>query len=74
MHWVGVIGCQPNDAMTAFLVQQLTAMHVITGRGAADEEVHVENAVESRSVLNPAITHSYLGHLFSLADTKWTVS
>jgi len=47
MHWVGVIGCQPNDAMTAFLVQQLTAMHVITGRGAADEEVHVENAVES---------------------------
>jgi len=63
-----------NDALTAFLIQRLTVVRVAAGRLAADEEVHLQRAVDSRSVLNPRVPDGYLGHLVSLADTKWSTA
>ncbi|KIW12746.1 hypothetical protein PV08_07932 [Exophiala spinifera] len=63
-----------NDALTAFLVQRLTAVRVAAGRVAPDEEVHLYRAVDSRSILKPPVPDGYLGHLVSLADTKWSTA
>ncbi|KAK0388794.1 hypothetical protein NLU13_5037 [Sarocladium strictum] len=60
-----------NDAITAFLVQRLTAVRVREGRVAKDESVELHRAVDSRSVLNPPVEEGYLGHLVALAATKW---
>lgn len=60
-----------NDAITAFLVQRLTAVRVREGRVAADEVVQLQRAVDSRSVLNPPVEDGYLGHLVALAATTW---
>jgi hypothetical protein len=60
-----------NDALTAFLVQRLTAVRVREGRVAKDETIQLQRAVDSRSVLDPPVEDGYLGHLVALADTTW---
>jgi hypothetical protein len=60
-----------NDAITAFLVQRLTAVRVAAGRVAANEAVHLQRGVDSRSILKPPVPDGYLGHLVALADTEW---
>lgn len=61
-----------NDALTAFLVQSLTAVRVREGRVAQDEIVQLQRAVDSRAMLNPPVEEGYLGHLVALAETTWT--
>jgi len=63
-----------NDALTAFLVQRVTAVRVASGRLAANEEVHLHRAVDSRSVLNPPVPNGYLGHLVCIADSGWSAA
>ncbi|KAM0345462.1 hypothetical protein ACHAPU_006389 [Fusarium lateritium] len=63
-----------NDALTALLVQRLTAIRVHEGRLSKDEIVQLQRAVDSRSKLNPPVEHGYLGHLVALADTTWTTA
>ncbi|KAL2213778.1 hypothetical protein CC79DRAFT_78008 [Sarocladium strictum] len=63
-----------NDALTAYLVQRLTAIRIREGRVSKDEIVQLQRAVDSRSVLNPPIEDGYLGHLVALADTTWNTA
>ncbi|EXJ83637.1 hypothetical protein A1O1_07261 [Capronia coronata CBS 617.96] len=63
-----------NDAITAFFVQRLTAVRVAAGRVAANEDVHLQRGVDSRSVLKPPIPDGYLGHLVAMADTEWSTA
>ncbi|KAL7950095.1 transferase family domain-containing protein [Trichoderma barbatum] len=60
-----------NDAITAFVVQRLTAARVGVGRVAAGEQVQLQRGVDSRTLLTPPVEHGYLGHLVALADTTW---
>ncbi|KAK8061919.1 trichothecene 3-O-acetyltransferase [Apiospora phragmitis] len=60
-----------NDAITALLVQRLTAARIAEGRVSKDEIMQLQRAVDSRSVLNPLIGEDYLGHLVALADKSW---
>ncbi|KAG9250773.1 transferase family-domain-containing protein [Emericellopsis atlantica] len=60
-----------NDAITAFLVQRLTATRIAEGRVSKNELVQLQRAVDSRSVVKPAIGEGYLGHLVALADKSW---
>lgn len=60
-----------NDAITAFFVQRLTAVRIAAGRVKADEDVHLQRPVDSRSRLRPPVHEGYLGHLCALADTTW---
>ena len=60
-----------NDAITAFLVQRLTAVRVAGGRVAANEEVYLQRAVDSRSVLQSPVPQGYMGHLVAVAETAW---
>jgi hypothetical protein len=60
-----------NDAITAFFVQRLTAVRLAAGRVAANEDVHLQRAVDSRQILQPPVPEGYLGHLVACAETTW---
>lgn len=60
-----------NDVITALFVQRLTAARVAAGRVSEKEDVHLQRALDSRSVLNPPVPEGYMGHLVAVAETEW---
>ncbi|KAK5999263.1 O-acetyltransferase epaC [Cladobotryum mycophilum] len=63
-----------NDALTAFLMQRLTAVRVSGGRVASGEHVYCFRAVNGRPALRPTVHEGYLGHLVGIAEIGWTAS
>ena len=61
-----------NDAITAIYVQRLTAARVAAGRVAATEDVHLQRAVDSRSIVQPPVPEGYMGHLVAVAESVWS--
>jgi trichothecene 3-O-acetyltransferase len=60
-----------NDAITALFVRRLTAARVAAERVNVDEDVHLQRAVDSRSILKPPVLEGYMGHLVAVAETEW---
>lgn len=60
-----------NDAISGLFTQRLTAARIAAGRVSPDEDIHLQRAVDARSILTPPPPKGYMGHLVTVAETAW---